>query len=287
MDRSESVALLRRRVPGLDEAEASLVAEAVGDLPLAVAQAAGYMTPAGVGVTASVRLVKERAAEILNAGRPRSYPLSLAAATQLAVDRLEAADPAAAQAVRIRAFLTPEPVPAEWFSNAAGQLPEPLSTVAGDPLAWAQALARMSGQGLARIDSQGLLEHRLTQAIIRTRLSRSEADAVRAQAAELLTDSHPGDQELPSTWPGWARLLPHLLALDPDASSAVLSGLTQDAVWYLYRCGLAPNAHDLARRLHQNRLGKYGPDYPGTQLSVRNLDADLRALGESRNGSGT
>jgi hypothetical protein len=56
MDRGESVALLRRRVPGLDDAEASVVAEAVGDLPLAVAQAAGYMAPAGIGAADYVRL---------------------------------------------------------------------------------------------------------------------------------------------------------------------------------------------------------------------------------------
>ena len=223
---------------GLGEADAGLVAAAVGDLSLAVAQAAGYMAPAGVPAAAYVRLVEERATEILDAGRPASYPLSLAAVTQLTLDRLEADDPAAAQAVRVCAFLAPEPVPASWFTDAAGQLPEPLGTVAADPLAWGQALGRISGRGLARIDAQGLLTHRLTQAIIRTRLPAGEAAATRARAAALLTASHPGDEKLPSTWPGWARLLPHLLVLDPDASSPALSDLTHDAAWYLIRRGL-------------------------------------------------
>lgn len=206
MARSESVALLRRRIPGLGDEEATLVAEALGDLPLALAQAAAYMAPSGLPAATYVQLVEERAAEILDAGRPASYPLSLAAVTQLALERLDAVEPAAAQTIRICSFLAPEPVPSSWFTSAAGQMPEPLGTVAADPLAWGQALGRISGRALARIDAQGLLMHRLTQAVIRTRLSPDQAAAARAQAATLLTASHPGDEELPSNWPGWARL---------------------------------------------------------------------------------
>jgi Tetratricopeptide repeat/NB-ARC domain len=275
MNRDESVALLRRRVPGLGEAEAALVAAAVGDLPLAIAQAAAYMAPAGTTASAYVRLVEERAAEILDTGRPVSYRLSLAAVTQLALDRLEAVDPAAAQAVRVCAFLAPDPVPAEWFTSAAGQLPEPLSTVAADPLAWGQALARISGQALARIDAQGLMTHRLTQAIIRTRLSPGEAAIIRAQAAALLSASHPGDERLPSTWPGWARLLPHLLVLDPSTSTAALSDLTCDAVHYLICRGIGRSAHGLARQLYQHRLGQDGPDHSNTLKAARALDKVL------------
>jgi hypothetical protein len=81
-----------------------------------------------------------------------------------ALDRLEAEDPAAAQALRACAFLAPEPVPAEWFTNAASQLAEPLRGVAADPVTWRLSLARISGQALGRIDAQGLLPHPLTQA---------------------------------------------------------------------------------------------------------------------------
>jgi hypothetical protein len=280
MGRGESVALLRRRVPGLDEAGADLVASAVGDLPLALAQAAAYMAPSGIGASDYVRLVEVRAAEILDTGRPQSYPRSLAAVTQLAVDRLEAVDPAAAQAVRVCAFLAPEPVPAAWFTNAASQLPAPLGAVAADPLAWGQALARISGQALARIDSRGLLEHRLTQAIIRTRLTPGEVAAVQAQAVTLLTTSSPGSYELPQTWPDWARLLPHLLALDPDASTPALRDLADAAVWYLVRSGLARNAHDLAWRMYRNSLAQDAPDSPGALMTVITLATVLQQMGQ-------
>ena len=46
--RAESVAILRDRVPGLADGDADRVAAALGDLPLAVAQAAGYMAETGM-----------------------------------------------------------------------------------------------------------------------------------------------------------------------------------------------------------------------------------------------
>ena len=186
LDRAESVALLRRRVAGLGKADAGRVAQAVGDLPLAVAQAAGYMSQSGTLAAEYVRLIETRAAELLKYGRPASYPLSLAAVTQLALDRLATVEPAAAQALRICAFLAPDPIPAAWFILAADHLPVPLRQVAMDPLAWGRALTRSSGQALVRINQQDLLMHRLTQAIIRTSLTSDEAAAAQAQVTALL-----------------------------------------------------------------------------------------------------
>ena len=186
LERGESVTLLRHRIPGLSETDAGLIAETLGDLPLAIAQAAGYMTQSGTSAVEYVGLLRTRAVEILECGRPASYPLTLAAVTQLALDRLTADSPAAAQAVRMCAFLAPEPVPAAWFSLAARQLPAPLNAVAADPLAWGRVLTQIGGQALARIDRQGLLMHRLTQAVIRTFLTPDEAVAAEAQAKALL-----------------------------------------------------------------------------------------------------
>jgi NB-ARC domain len=194
LERGESVLMLRRRVQGLEEADASQVAAAVADLPLAVAQAAAYLARTGRPAAEYVTMVEERAADILNEGRPPSYPLPLAAVTILSLDRLEADSPAAAQAVRLCAFLAPESVPAEWFADAAGQLPGPLKSAAADPLAWGRVLARISEQALARIGPQGLLMHRLTQAVIRTRMTPREAAQSWNAAAILLTANRPAER---------------------------------------------------------------------------------------------
>ena len=93
-----------------------------------------------------------------------------------------------------------------------GVLPDDLAARAADPLAWRQTLAHLSRQSLARIDHRGLLMHRLTQAILRDRLTPGQAAATRARTEAILAASDPGDPDNPATWPRWERLMPHLLA---------------------------------------------------------------------------
>ena len=146
-------------------------------------------------------------------------------------------------------------------------------------MAWRQVLARVRQQALARLDQHGLQMHRLTQAILRGYLPPNQAAETREGAAALLAANHPGDEELPTTWPGWARLLPHLLALDPEASTEALSDLTYDAIWYLIRRGDARSGYDVAYRIYQHRLGKLGPDSLGTLNAAATLAVVLRARG--------
>ena len=248
--RMESVAILRDRVPALSAQDADCVADAVGDLPLAVAQAAGFMADTGMLAKEYAALLAARAREILDQARPASYPQSLAALTQLALDRLRADDPAAAEVAALCAFLAPEPVPVDWFTRAAVGLPAPLAWKAADPVAWRQVLARVGRNGLARIDGDGLRMHRLTQAIVREYLSSGDADSIRAQAEAVVAASHPGDPDDPAAWPGWARLPPHLVTLDLAATSNEnLRDLACDAAWYLIRRGDARSGGDLVHAL--------------------------------------
>ena len=72
--------------------------------------------------------------------------------------------------------------------------------------------------------------HRLTQAILRDRLAAGPGGRYPGAAEAILAASNPGDPTTPATWPGWARLLPHLLALDPAATdSPALRQLACDA----------------------------------------------------------
>ena len=134
--RPESVAILRDRIPGLNESDAGSLAEEIGDLPLALAQAAGYMADSGMPAAEYLDLVQTRAARILDQGTVLSYPRTLAGATQLAIEKLAGENPAAAILAEICAFLAPEPVPLTLFTTAPGQAPEPLASSAADMLTW-------------------------------------------------------------------------------------------------------------------------------------------------------
>jgi tetratricopeptide (TPR) repeat protein len=281
LTRAESAALLTNRMPGLARAEAEEVARALGDLPLALAQAAGYMTGTGTPAAEYLKLLAERAGQVLDRGQLWSYRRSLTTVTQLAFDHLSAEDPAAAALVAVCAFLAPEPIPAGWFPRVAARLPAPLTEAAADPVAWRETVGKVLAQALARLDQRGLVVHRLTQAIVRGLLPPDQAAAARIAAQAVLAANHPGEMALPSTWPGWAQLLPHLLAADPDATTAALSDLTYDAVWYLIRRGDHRSGHDLARRLHQHRLDQLGPDDPATLAAARTVATILQGIGRS------
>ena len=280
LSRAESVTLLEDWVDGLQETEARLIAEAVGDLPLALAQAAGFMAESGMPVAEYLSLLHERTPEVLDEGRPPSYPLTLAAVTTVAYDLLRDQDPAAADLAAICAFLAPNPIPTDWFTGAASQLPTLLGEPAADRLAWRQLLVRLASSALARVDPDGLVMHRLTQGILRGHLSPAEAAASRVLAETVVAASGPGDRDLPSNWTAWARVLPHLLALDPAASdSSQLRGLGAAAVWYLARRGDAPAACDLAGHLYECWRDRFGPDDGHTLSAAGGVAEALRGMG--------
>ena len=259
--RNESITILRGRAPWLTDTDADHVANAMGDLPLGVVQAAGFMADTGMSAEQYIELLGSRAAQLMMEGRPSSYPRSLAAVTILALDRLRGQDPAAADLATICAFLAPEPVPVDWFTKAAAVLRAPLADKAADAVAWPQVLARLGRSALVRVDHNGLLMHRLTQVILRSSLSAPEADATRELAEAVLAASEPSGTDVPGDWPGWARLLPHVLALDPAVTSNPgLRAVACHAARYLIVRGDARVGHDLASGLYRQWRDQDGPD---------------------------
>jgi hypothetical protein len=159
------------------------------------------------------------------------------------------------------AFLAPAPIPEDLFTGAAAQLPGELAVRAADPVDWPQTLAHLARQSLARIDSRGIQMHRLTQVILRDRLPLAQATATRARTGAILAASNPGDASDPDTWPRWARLMPHLLAIDLATTEQYdVRKLACGAAWYLLKSGATRESRDLADRLYQQWKDRPGPD---------------------------
>ena len=279
--RSESIAILQDRVRGLSGPDADKLAAQLGDLPLAIAQAAGFMAETSTAAAQFLELLRTRAGKLLDLADPGSaYPRSLAAATRLIADRLDRDDPAAAQLASLCAFLAPEPVPEDLFTSAPGELPGELAARVADPLAWRQTLARLARQALARIDQRGLVLHRLTQAILRDRLTGEQAAATRERSEAILAAANPRGPENPVTWPRWAQLMPHLLAADLAATgNEDLRWMACDACSYLQRRGDTRPAHDLASDLRQRWRERLGDDDQTTRAATNYVASTLREMG--------
>jgi transcriptional regulator with XRE-family HTH domain len=279
--RSESIEMLRYRVPGLTQGDADRLAAALGDLPLAIAQAAGFMASTGTPASHYLGLLEERAGQLLERAVPGSYPQSLATATAVTVTRLAAHDPAAVELASLCAFLAPEPIPAGLFTNAAGLLPGELAAQAADPLTWQETLANIAGQSLARVDHRGLQMHRLTQAILRDQLSPERAAAARNCTEAILAASDPGDPPDPETWDQWARLMPHVLAADLAATdNPALRELVRRMCWYLIESGDFRTPRDLIGDLRQRWRSRLGEDHEHTLMAAHYLAWALLELGQ-------
>ncbi|HKR52342.1 MAG TPA: FxSxx-COOH system tetratricopeptide repeat protein [Pseudonocardiaceae bacterium] len=266
LPRPESVELIHVSRPGVSAAEADRLAEAVGDLPLALAQAAGFLAETGMPVDHYLDLLDTRAEELLDQNPPQGQH-SLAAAIRVSTDRLAEVDPAALALVRIGAFLAPEPIPTHILIGRIAATSyswppelEALTAAVASPVAAHRSLGLVGSYGLARIDS-GLRLHRLTQAILRDQLAADQAALYRFYAQALLVAVDPGDEVNPAFWPSWARILPHLLVTDPATSpSPDLRNLACRAAWYLYNRGDSHSARELAEYLHRRWGERLGPD---------------------------
>ncbi|MEU9379576.1 FxSxx-COOH system tetratricopeptide repeat protein [Streptomyces sp. NPDC048279] len=219
--RQESVALLVRRVPGTTEGTADRIAEQLGDLPLALEQAAGYMDYNRTAPEEYLSLLTSRLEDMISRGELADRPsVLLSTLWQLSVHRLERERPQAVRLLELCALLAPEPIPLDLFT--AG--PEPLIAAAADPLAWDTTVGALAGLGLARRERSSLVLHRLVQAAIRAAtpddvLATAGVRLRRALLAAVPHDIH-GD---PDARPRWHALLPHVLAMtkgEPPAECA-------------------------------------------------------------------
>jgi DNA-binding SARP family transcriptional activator len=289
LPRRDSVALIHVSQPSIDDAEADRLAGALEDLPLALVQGARFLAETGLSVERYLGLLATQAGELLDESAPASHPQSLAAVIRVSTDRLAGVDLAALAMLHIGAFLAPEPIPAELLTRAITSRNQPpalaaLVTATASPVVAHRSLRRIGSYGLGRTE-RGLQLHRLTQAILRDQLSDADAEAYRSHAQALLVAADPGDERDPACWRGWARILPHLLAIDPATSaSPELRDLACRAVWFLFYRGDNVPARDFAEHLHRQWSERLGPDDQHTLRVAYTLVLVLAFVGPHRQG---
>jgi tetratricopeptide (TPR) repeat protein len=283
-DRDESIELLRRRAPQLTNGEAGQIAVALGDLPLALAQAGAYLADTATGVEEYLALLAERTAELLAQEASATHPVSLAASVQIALDRLTARSPSALMLLSLSAYLAPEPIPLDLVTTHPGLLPEPLATAATDPLAFAELTKLIRQHGLARVGPATLQLHRLLAAILRAH--HPQHQNLPAVAVRLLRAAVPDDTWYsPPAWPAWRQFLPHVLVA--TESHRTLTGAEEDVAWLLHRAaeylqtrGEHAAARPLFERVWGLRRSLLGDDHPDTLESAGSVSFNLWELGQ-------
>ena len=121
--------LLRSCAPacaGLTDAETGRLADHLGDLPLAIAQAAAYLAGGICTADEYLQLLATRTREILDKGKARQLS-SIARGRDTAGRRAaRGRPPATAGLLMLCAFLGPEPIPVAWLASCRREDPSPL-----------------------------------------------------------------------------------------------------------------------------------------------------------------
>ena len=286
LDRPESLALLRRRVPRTSDDAADALAEWLGDLPLALEQASAYLEATDLPATAYLDLLRTRTAEMIGRGRVAGREETLATLWDVSLTAVREQDPAAAQLLELLAWMAPEPVPLDLFTTHPEVLPLPLAEVAVDPLAFAETVGALAGWFLARrSDDEVTIAHRLLQRSLRARTTATPTSSASVVRDLLAADLPDEIKAAPENWSRWRALLSHVLTVCED-STTLPSATTEATAWlhdraatYLQTHGRPSDARPLFERALAISEATYGPDHPTIAAALTNLAGALLDLG--------
>ncbi len=288
--REESTEFLQRRLRGLSLADASRLAEELGDLPLALEHAAGWLSTTQMTTDDYLSLLREHIAELFDPARPKDYPVSVRATWTVSMNQLREHNPDAEKLLNLCAFIGPFPIPLGLLTARPPQaLPAALREALNSPFQRASILRDIRSYSLARVSETAgegsfggpsLQQHRLVQAIARDVVSADERQTYRQLAHQLLAAADPGDPELPANWPAYAALLPHVLAsgavtdTDPDVRRLTLHEAR--ALWRRGEFRTCLNLVDEAAQAWSLTLDETDPDL---LLASRERSNAMQGLG--------
>jgi tetratricopeptide (TPR) repeat protein len=281
--RAEAVAFLHRR-SDVDQQAAGALAEALGDLPLALEQAAAYLDQTATSAGEYLELLGERADDLLIRGRPATEQ-TIATTWKVSLQRLREQAPAAEGLLVVCAFLAADGIPRALLTGHPEQLPERLGSITQDPIAYQGTIGALRRYALVKASGDELSVHRLVQVVVRAQLDLDQFQAWAATALSLVHAAFPADPTDSATWPSCARLLPHALAVTDHAEAAgpnpeTTVRLLNQAALYLWERA----DHDQARALLERALTAWeahlGADHPDTATTLHNLGLILHDQGD-------
>jgi tetratricopeptide (TPR) repeat protein len=280
---------LRSRVGATNAAagseDLSAVIERLGGLPLALEQAAAWVTETPARTFARfVALYDDASVEPFPDGtRPSGYDHTASTTWRVSLASAGSQTSLAPKMLALLAFLAPDDLPCQWVRDLAHH---PLIDGA-EASAIDQALDALYAASLATITIGDTIRvHRVVQAITR-RAHRDDPSAL-TLAITCLRQHVPGAPQDHSTWPSMAILAPHAAALRYHTSSTPHEAVN-DLWWilsalatYQRESGNIPDAIASATAAAELAAARLGFDHPNTLTSHNTLAAAYLAAGDLR-----
>jgi tetratricopeptide (TPR) repeat protein len=290
----EGTQLLLRRAQRFEQASDAEVNEAgnivvlLDHFPLALDQAGAYIEETQCRF-ADYLTIYQNHRDMLLARRGRQvlrYPDSVATTWSLSFAKVQQANPAAAELLRLCAFLAPERIPEELIMERAACWPALLKAAATDPLTFRQMIEELLKYSLVKplVEEHALSIHRLVQAALintlKPAVQRRWAARVLLALDEIFLDANDV-----AAWPRYQRYLPqaqicaahieqyHLVTLEAGR-------LLNQTGMFLVHHAVYPVAHALLQRALALDERLLGESHPVVASCLNNLGFISRAQGE-------
>jgi tetratricopeptide (TPR) repeat protein len=258
-----------------DRQQAEQISRELGGLALALDQAGAFIEEAPSSLAEYLDFYRsERSKLLAERGELGDHP-SVSVTFSLAFKKVAEASAAAADLVRVCAFLAPDAIPEEIFREGAAELGENLAKVE-TPVEFAQVLKEAGRHSLIERNplNKTLDIHRLVQAVVRDGMEKPERRQWAERAVRAVNRSFP-DVEF-SIWPKCERALPHAqtcaaLFDEFGFEFAEAARLFNEAGIYLYERARYAEAEPLYQRALGIMEKALGPAHPNVAQSLNNL----------------
>ena len=265
----------RRNASQAERQAAAELATELGELPLALEQAAAYLVSREASFTDYLAVYRRRGIEMLGQISPevgtRHDPVAITWA--LNFRQLEQESRASSDLLKAASFLAPAAIPDELFLEGGSEISEAIAAAVknGDQLAVNELTAPLLRFSLVERDAENrsISLHRLVQEAVKQNMGDGSGEIVE-RVVKALRRVFP-EPEFRS-WPRCERLLPHLLAIATVAQeSDDLAWLLGAGASYLQNRARFAEAEPLLVRSLAIREKSLGDDHPLVAESLYNL----------------
>ncbi|HYU73369.1 MAG TPA: FxSxx-COOH system tetratricopeptide repeat protein [Ktedonobacteraceae bacterium] len=290
LDLQEGTELLLRRAGALtsniplqqsnqeERATAERIVKEMGGLPLAIDQAGAYIEQTQCGLAHYLKLYQQHRADLFK-WKPRvssGYPRTVASTWALAFEQVEQRDPAAADLLRLCAFLDPDGIPEDLLKEGASELGPVLKPLLENDFEFNEAMNVLRSFSLIRrfSDTGSLAIHRLVQVVLKDRIDRRAQKKWAERTIRMVNAAFPNAEF--ENWDRCKRYLPQAFVCVDLINQYALqfsqaASLLHRAASYLNEHARNTEAEPLFKRALMIREQVPGPDHPSTSATLNNL----------------
>jgi len=286
----ESLEFLEKTLGGAGRGFYGELAKRLGDLPLALEQAAAFLEDNEADIEGYLNELTNRGLKVLEEGKPldKYYKETIRTTWKISFTKVSKEDKAAEQLLNLIAYMQPDAIPLEIFSHGGKHLPDPLKSKTQNNTQFSKTAGLLIKYSLVKknVSLNTLSIHRMVQEVIQEMLADVKDEKQWIEAGiKAVNECFPFDLDNTHEWPKGNRLSPCGLELCGHAEKSELwleeAGrlLNQVGAYNKVRAQF-DDALSILKRALAVLEKTYGSDHPNIATCLSNVGGVLSVKGD-------